>query len=374
MSFAWPLALVALALVPALLAAYLWSLRRRRRYAVRHPDLALVRAALPPRARWRPHLPIALLLAGIAVLAVGIGRPQADVQVPSQRTAIILALDVSRSMCAADVTPNRLAAAQAAVIEFVKAQPTDTRMGLVVFSGFASLTVPPTIDRAALLGAVEGLSTGRGTAIGSALLTSLDAIAEINPQVAPVGAVPNLPQTDLRSGTPATPVVPAGPPKGATEGYVSDIVVLLTDGANTRGVTPLAAAGLAADRRVRVYPIGFGTTTPARMVCTTAQLGADAFGDTGGPFTGGARPDGTVPGGRNVLVVDEPTLQAVAATTGGSYHAAGDAAALGEVLRGIPREVVIQTEHRELTSWFAVFAAGLVIGALTLAVRWNPAA
>lgn len=373
-SFAWPLALLGVLAVPALLAAYLWALRRRRRYAVQHPDLALIRAALPTRSRWRPHVPVALLLLGIGLLAFGTGRPQADVQVPLQRTAIILALDVSRSMCAGDVAPNRLAAAQAAVREFVTAQPGDTRMGLVVFSGFASLTVPPTTDRDELLGAIDTLSTGRGTAIGAALLTSLDAIAEINPQVAKVGPVPDLPQTDLRSGAPAPPAAPAGPPKGATEGYVSDIVVLLTDGANTRGVTPLAAAGLAADRRVRVYPIGFGTTTPARMVCTPTQLGADAFGDSGAPFGGGARPDGTVPGGRNVLFVDEPTLKAVAATTGGAYHQAQDAGALADVLRGIPREVVLQTEHLELTAAFAAFAAALVIAALVLAVRWNPTA
>jgi Ca-activated chloride channel family protein len=110
------------------------------------------------------------------------------------------------------------------------------------------------------------------------------------------------------------------------------------------------------------------------MVCTAAQLGTDAFGDAGTPFGNGARPDGRTTGGRNVLFVDEPTLQAVAATTGGTYHAAGDAPALGQVLRDIPREVVVQTEHLELTGAFAAFAAGLVIGALVLAVRWNPAA
>lgn len=371
MSFGWPLALLTLLVVPALLAAYLWSLRRTRRYAVLHPDLALVRAARPPRSRWRPHLPIALLLLAVALLGVGVGRPQAQVLVPHQRTSIILALDVSRSMCADDVAPNRLVAAQQAVRRFVETQPGDTRMGLVVFSGFAALTVPPTTERGELITAVDGLSTGRGTAIGAALLTSVDAIAQINDQVPAVGAMPDLPQTDLRS-VPPPPRLPAPQPKGATEGYVSDIVVLLTDGANTRGVTPLAAAAVAADRRVRVYPIGFGTTTPARMVCTAAQLGSDAFGDAGAPFGSGSRTDGRVPNGRNVLFVDEPTLQAVAATTGGSYHSAADADALGEVLRTIPREVVVQTETLELTAWFAAFAAALVVAALVVAVRVAP--
>ena len=138
MSFAWPYALLAVLLAPALLAAYLWSLRRRRRYAVRHPDLALVRAALPARSRWRPHLPVALLVLGVGLLGLAVARPQASVEVPIQRSTIILALDVSRSMCATDVAPNRLSAARTAVQEFVETQPRDTRFGLVAFSGSAA--------------------------------------------------------------------------------------------------------------------------------------------------------------------------------------------------------------------------------------------
>lgn len=374
MSFAWPGALALLAGIPLLVAAYLWSLRRRRTHALAHPDLALVLAALPTRSRWRPHLPALLLLAGITVLAIGAGRPQASVAVPAQRTSILLAFDVSRSMCASDVAPNRLAAAQAAVRDFVAAQPADLRIGLVTFSGYAALVVPPSTDRDRLTTAVDGLTTGRGTAIGSALLTSLDSIAEINPAVAPVGPVAtSLPQTDLRAAPGPAPVTPAQPPKGASEGYVSDIVVLLTDGANTRGVTPLAAAQLAADRRVRVFPIGFGTANPSGMVCTAKQLGGDAFGESGTPFSGGNRLDGQTPSGRNVLVVDEVTLRAVAATTGGSYHPAADAAALTQVLSDLPRDVVIQQERLELTSWFATLAAGLVLLALVLSLRWNRA-
>ena len=376
MSFAWPLALSALLLAPGLLAAYLWSLRRRRRYAVRHPDLALVRAALPSRSRWRPHLPVALLVLGVGLLGLAVARPQASVEVPAQRTAVILALDVSRSMCATDVVPNRLTAAREAVRAFVRAQPADTRLGLVAFSGSAALIVPPTTDSESLLTSLDALSTGRGTAIGSAILTSVDAIAAINGQVEPVGEVPSGPENTQQRGVPAPLPSVIEPPPGATGGFVSDIVVLLTDGANTRGVLPFAAATIAADRRIRIYPIGFGTTTPAQMVCTAEQLGGDAFGEFGprngvDQFPGGGGGGG---GGRNFLLVDEPTLQAVATATGGAYHRASDAAQLGEVLRGIPREVVLQREDVELTAYLALLAALVVAGALVLAVRWNPLA
>lgn len=381
MSFAWPLALPLLALPVVLLAAYLRQLRRRRRYAVRHPDLDLVRAALPPRARWRPHLPVALLLAATALLALAVARPQAMVAVPQSRTSIILALDVSRSMCATDVSPNRLAAAQSAVRSFVEDQAAGTRIGLVVFSGSAALVVPPTTESDTLLTALDSVATGRGTAIGAAVLASVDAIAAVNPQVDPVGDVPT--PSGQNGRTTAPPAMPTTPPPGASEGYVSDIVVLLTDGANTRGVLPVDAATIAAERRIRVYPIGFGTTNPTQMVCTAEQLGGDAFGEfgprSGGQVPGGQAPGGQAPGGgfgggRNFLVVDEPTLKAVAATTGGAYHQASDAAQLGEVLRGIPREVVLQREDLEVTAYLAILAALVVAGALVLSVRWNPLA
>lgn len=369
MSFAWPLALPLLALPVVLLAAYLRQLRRRRRYAVRHPDLDLVRAALPPRARWRPHLPVALLLAATALLALAVARPQAMVAVPQSRTSIILALDVSRSMCATDVSPNRLAAAQSAVRSFVEDQPAGTRIGLVVFSGSAALVVPPTTESDTLLTALDSVATGRGTAIGAAVLASVDAIAAVNPQVDPVGDVPTPSGQNGRTTTP--PAMPTTPPPGASEGYVSDIVVLLTDGANTRGVLPVDAATIAAERRIRVYPIGFGTANPTSLVCSAAQLGGDAFGETGPGSPGNqGLGGGAVP--RNFLVVDEPTLRAVAATTGGSYHSAADAGQLTQVLHDLPRDVILQQEHIEITAYFSAVAALLVLAGLVLSVRWNP--
>ena len=187
---------------------------------------------------------------------------------------MILALDVSGSMCATDVEPNRLTAAQAAVREFVQDQDADTRIGLVVFSGFAQVAVAPTTDREALLRAIDALTTGRGTTIGAAILKSVDAIAEINPDVAP--ADPDAHRRRARA---------AGPGRRAR--YAPEIVVLLTDGANTRGVEPVDAAKIAAERGVRVYPIGFGTRNPTTMVCTAAQLGGRGFEGYGAASPGG---------------------------------------------------------------------------------------
>src|SRR6185312_5520582 len=145
----------------------------------------LIRAAAPKRAAWRRHLPFALVLAALGLLGVAASRPEISMDVPISDSTIILALDVSGSMCSTDVTPNRLTAAETAVREFVKNQDDNTRIGLVVFSGFAQVTVAPTTEREALLRSIDGLTTGRGTAIGAAVLKSVDAIAEIDPEVAP---------------------------------------------------------------------------------------------------------------------------------------------------------------------------------------------
>ena len=268
MSFAWPWALSALLAIPLVLGVAWWSRRRRRRAAVRVTSAALVRAALPGRSRWRRRIPAALLVLGLAVLGVGAARPQATVAVPSSSTTILLALDVSRSMCSTDVSPNRLTAAQEAAAAFIKAQPGGSRIGLVAFAGVAGVIVPPTDDTDKLLAALPTLTTSRGTAIGQAILTSIDAIAEIDPSVSPTGV-------DVDSG-------------GGGTAYVPHTIVVLTDGANTQGVDPQIAAKEAADRRLRVYTISFGTTTPAPTVCDSSQVDDGSGGGPGG--FGGRRP------------------------------------------------------------------------------------
>ncbi len=363
MSFAIPYALVALLAVPLLVAAYLWQLRRRRREAVAFSSVALIRAALPRQRTWRRHVPIALVLAALAALGTAAARPQVQAQVPTSSSAVILAVDVSGSMCATDVTPNRLAAAQDAVRSFVDQQDNRTRIGLVVFSGFAQVAVAPTTDHDELNRAVDGLTTGRGTTIGAAILKSIDAIAEINPDVAPADTSAGGPAPGVPDTLPGTPDNPAPAPKDTAT--APEIVVLLTDGANTRGVTPEDAAEQAAARGVRVYPIGFGTTEPTQMVCTREQLGGGLFDAPGQGLSG------IGPGGRNFLVVDEDALRTVADTTGGEYFTASDADQLQGVLEDLPKHVVTQEQSVDVSVAFAGLAALLLLGGLWFGGRWR---
>lgn len=351
----WPWFLLLLLLIPLIVAVYIWMLRRRRRFAVRYSSLSIIREALPRRSRWRQHLPFVLFLLGLASLTTAMARPVAEVEVPLSRTTIILALDVSRSMCATDVIPNRLAVAQEAALDFVEGQAADTQIGIVAFAGFAELIVPPTNDKEVLKEAVENLTTSLGTAIGSATLKSIDAIAEINKAVPPSGL--NL-RTEESEGEPAE------------ETYLPDIIVLLTDGANTQGPFPLDAARQAADRQLRVYTIGFGTTELSEMVCSREQLGGDVFG---GRFGGGI--GGGFGGGfgdfRRFLLLDEPTLEAVAEITGGSYFRAESADQLNEVFFDLPTQIVLQKETLEISVIFLALGAFLAIIAMTLALLWH---
>jgi Ca-activated chloride channel family protein len=379
-SFGQPLLLLLLLAVPALAGAYAWQLRRRRRQAVRFPDVALLRAAGATRRSWRRHVPVALVLGALAVLGVGSARPTVEADVSASSSTIILALDVSGSMCATDVAPNRLSAAQAAVRDFVQHQDDATKIGLVVFSGFAQLAVAPTDDRDALLAAIDGVTTGRGTTIGAAILRSVDAIAELDPSVPPSDPVTE-PSTD-GAGTPE-PATPTPTPTARGDGPggsgaptriapAPEIVVLLTDGANTRGVTPAEAAVQAAARGVRVYPIGFGTRNPTRLACTLDQYGGlpgPGFGRdvSGGAYGGGPRPADL--GGRNFLVVDEDALRGVAKTTGGEYFAAQDAEGLGKVLSNLPKHVTVTHRVVDLSAAFVGLAALLLLAGAWVSVR-----
>jgi Ca-activated chloride channel family protein len=285
-----------------MVAVYIWALRRRRRFAVRYSSLALVRQALPDQSRLRRHLPFILFLLALASLVIALGRPVAIVTVPVGQVNIILAMDVSRSMCATDIPPNRLEAAKTAAQSFIQRQTSGTQIGVVAFAGFAVLIQPPTTDQELLQDAVESLTTARRTAIGSAILKSLDTIAEVNPGVAPS-------VSDATSGVQPTPV-PAGV-------HVPDIIVLLTDGVANAGPLPLDAAQQAVDRGVRVYTIGFGTDSESSPFGGPRCGGGDPFGG-GGSFGGGG-------GGGFRRGIDEATLKQIADMTGGEYYPAASA-------------------------------------------------
>lgn len=358
MNFLWPWLLILLLLIPLLIAVYIWNLRRKRKFAVRYSSLSLIREALPKRSRWRQHLPFVLFLLSLASLITAMARPRAEIEVPLSRTTIILALDVSRSMCATDVAPNRLAVAQEAALAFIKDQADDTRIGIVAFAGFAELVVPPTHDKEVLQHAVENFTTSIGTAIGSATLKAIDAIAEVNEAVAPSGF-------NLASEPGGSPLEDAF--------YQPDIIVLLTDGANSRGPMPLDAAQEAADRQVRVYTIGFGSTNPERMVCTPQQLGSDAFNEGfGGGFGGGfGRNFGGGGGFRRYLLLDEATLRGIADLTGGSYYRAENAQQLYDVFVDLPTEIVLQKERLEISVIFSILGAIFATIAVILSMIWR---
>lgn len=344
MGLLWPGFLFLLGLVPLIVAAYVWTLRRRRRFAVRYSSLALVREALPQQSNWRRHLPFALFVLALASLILAFSRPVANVPVPSGRATIILAIDVSRSMCSTDIAPNRLEVAKAAARSFIERQAASTQIGIVVFAGFAQLIQPPTTDQELLQDAVASLYTARRTAIGSAILESIDAISEINSNVAP--SLIGLPDE----------VAPEPVPEGV---YEPDIIVLLTDGASNAGPWPTDAARQAADRGVRVYTIGFG----ANGVPTSRGVPncGDPFGGGFGGFGGGFRRQ-----------IDEVTLQQVADITDGTYYSAESAGELQDVFNSLPTYLITTFETIEISVTFTAIGALLAALAIVLAMLWNP--
>lgn len=352
MDVLWPGSLILLILVPLLIAAYVWVLRRRRRVVVRYSSLSLIRDALPKRSNWRRHVPFALFALALISLVFAVSRPVSIISVPSNQTTIVLVLDVSGSMCQTDIEPSRLKAAEAAMLSFIERQGGNTQIGLVAFSGFAAIIQPPTSDPEALQTAIESLQTGRRTAIGSGLLKGIDAIAEVDPNVA------------ASTNEYSTEAEPAPVPRGA---YVPDIIVLLTDGVSNAGPDPIDAAQQAVTRGVRVYTIGFGTENGAEFSqgCGPQFGGGRPFGGGGGGQFGG-------PGGGFRRGIDEATLQQVADMTGGTYHAAESAGELQSVFANLPTYLIMKHETTEISVIFAAIGALLAALAMGLALMWQP--
>ena len=340
MEMLWPGFLYLLGLIPILILTYIWILRRRKPFAVRYSSLSLVRTALPTQSRWRRHLPFALFLLAISSLIMAVSRPLSTITVPASNATIILAIDVSRSMCSTDILPSRLEAAKAAALQFVKDQDGDAQIGVVAFAGFAVLIQPPTTDQELLETAIRNLSTARRTAIGEGILMSLDAIAEIDDSV-----------TSPYSGIEQIPVTGGE--------YIPAIVVLLTDGVSTTGTDPISAAQFAVDRGVRVYTIGFGTDHNT-SIPNCGFRGNDQFG-WGGGGGGGFRRE-----------IDEETLKRVADMTGGSYHLAASANELQDVFQNLPTQLMTVTETTEISVIFV--SAGVFLAALAvfLSILWRP--
>jgi Ca-activated chloride channel family protein len=342
MTFLWTEMLWLLLLLPAVVAAYLVLLRRKKKAALRYASLALVRDAMSAGARMRRHVPPLLFLAALALMLIAIARPAAVVTLPSQHETVILAMDVSGSMRATDVKPNRLVAAQEAARAFIAEQPRTTRIGVVSFAATASVVQSPTHSKEDILGAIERFQLQRGTAVGSGILVSLKTI------------FPDA-EFDLRSFNPrreaakATPLDPARtpdkpPPKPVAPGsFASAAIILLTDGQTTTGPDPIEAARMAADRGVRVYTVGVGT-----------QAG-EIIGAEGWSMR---------------VRLDEEALKTIANLTRADYFHAGSAADLQKIYKNLNTKLFFEEKETEVTALFSAGAAILALLAGLLSLLW----
>jgi len=330
MEFIWPQALAGLILVPALAGVYVWMQRRRRRYALRYASVSLVQAAIGPGPGIRRHIPAALYLIAVAAMVFALARPRATVPVLLDTGTLILAIDVSGSMFADDVAPNRMEATRQAVRSFVEKQPSGVKIGIVSFTDFGALVAPPTRDREVVLDAIDRLRPQRGTNIGAGLEVALDAIYEgID------GERPGARTAPLPGVTPTPAPATAAPPPAS--------IVLLSDGQSNTGPSPLDVAQEAVAAGVRVYTVGIGTAEG-----TTLEIR-----------------------GRRVFTrLDEETLRGVADLTGGLYFSADDEAELQAVYDDLSRQRETEHEERELTVVVTGVALLLSLAAGALGLLW----
>jgi len=335
MNFLAPEMLLGLLLIPIAIGFYLWAQRRRSRYAVRFTNLALLSNLVPTRPSWRRHLPPALYLGAIAALLIGLARPTMIVPVPREDATVILAMDVSGSMRATDVSPSRLDAARASALSFIDQLPDKVRVGIVSFASEPVTLVSPTTDRAQLKAAIDGLTARDGTAMGDALMQVIDIAEKIQTDQA------ETPDASASPGSTAAPDPAAsGAPKLPTDQPSNQPLVaaiLLSDGANSVGQTePLDAAARAKTLGVPIYTIALGT--PSGTVQVRDQVGQMHTLD---------------------VPPDTQTLEQIASTTGGTSFDAPTAEDLKSVYDNLQSRVGYTEERQEVT--FALVAAGLLL-------------
>lgn len=327
---------------PGLVLIYLWLMRRRRKLALRYASLAIIKQAAAGSPRWRRHVPPALLLLALALALLASSRPLATLRLPSSSATIILAMDVSLSMRATDVQPNRLVAAQEAAKTFLQELPRDIKVGIVTFAGSTQLVQAPTHDRDSLVAAIDRFQMQRGTAVGNAIVVSLATLFPddgIDLGEMTFGSVPRGKGLDEKSKPPQKEVEPVAPGS-----YASGAIILLTDGRRTTGIDTEQAAKMAADRGVRVYAVGLGTVDGA----VSAFEGWTSI----------------------YMKLDEPSLRAVAQRTQGEYYYAGDAQALKNVYTTLSSRIQVEKKETELSGLLTLVAAGLSIAAAMLSLRW----
>ena len=345
MTFLWPEMLWLLAAVPLAAVAYIVVLRKRKKLALRYANLSMVKEAQGKKVGIRRHIPPFLFLVALTLMIMAIARPAAKVTLPSQHDTVILAMDVSGSMRAADVQPSRIVAAQTAAKSFIAEQPRSTRVGIVSFAATAQVVQPPTQNHEDLVAAIDRFQLQRGTAVGSGILVALKMIF---PDV----------EFDLRASNPRgeagrdkrgksldqTPPADKSAEKSVPPGsFTSAVIILLTDGQTTTGPDPIESARIAAERGVRIYTVGIGT------------------------------PNGEILGseGWSMRVrLDEETLKQIANVTRGDYFYAGTAKDLKKIYENMNTRMVMETKEMEVSSLFSGAAALLALLAALLSMLW----
>jgi len=344
MSFDRPWLLLTLLVIPAAIALYLLSERRRMRYAIRFTNLEVLAGVVRGRL-WRPYVPLAFFLLALTALCVGVARPQRSTLVARDRATVILVVDVSRSMEAKDVKPNRIGAAQAALRTFLDRVPQRLQIGLIAFAGEPAVAAPPTFDHQLVREALETIrwypSFG-GTAIGDALAEAVrigqEAVGGLDGNLASVRT--------------------AAAPQQA-KGLVS--ILFLSDGAQTRGdLEPLEGADRARSAGIPVYTVALGT-----------PRGTLDFG-FGTPRGGFPNPNPTGPGRRVPVPPDPITLRAIADRTGGEFFAARSAESLQSAYKRLGSRLGRKPGETEVTYAFLAGAAGLLLLAGLLSALWSP--
>ena len=339
MNFLAPAMLLGLLLIPVAIGFYLWAQRRRSKYAVRFTNLDLLANLTPRRPSWRRHLPPILYLGAIAALLIGLARPTMVIATPREDATVILAMDVSGSMRATDVSPTRLDAAKASALSFIAQLPEGVRVGIVSFASEPVTLVSPTADRTQLKNAIDGLTARDGTAMGDALMQVLDIAEKIqkdNAETPDASAAPSPAATPAPSSAPgasAAPSVPTDLPSG--QPLVA--AILLSDGANSLGqAEPLDAAQRAKTLGVPIYTIALGT--PDGQVTVQDQFGQDVTLD---------------------VPPDTKTLGQIASITGAKDFSAPTAADLASVYKSLESRIGYTEERQEVT--FALVGAGLLL-------------
>ena len=257
MTFLWPQFLWLLATIPLLVLLYVWLMRRKKKLALRYASLSIVREAMGAGQTVRRHIPPFLFMLALVAMLIAAARPRAVVVLPSNQQTIILAMDVSGSMRAADVLPNRLVAAQEAAKSFIKELPRTVKVGIVAFAGSAQVAQLPTTNREDLVTAIDSFQLQRATATGNAIVVSLATLfPDAGIDISDFGPQPRERGVPIERAGKAPPKEFTPVPPGS---YTSAAIIMLTDGQRTTGVDPLDAAKAAADRGVRIYTVGVGT-------------------------------------------------------------------------------------------------------------------